>query len=154
MGGIISAWNMRVVGDLARVVIARAMSSEETAGNSSTFSTILVEVRRSGEGTYSAFNEEALEAADTCFHKGEQFMGIPWNYPTIEPNINPTLSLCSLDLLLQPRDCCSRRNGIQWHINDRGHSARSSSPCASIEALPFSSARFVQMYVCVDQPWE
>ena len=36
MGGIISAWNMRVVAELARVFIARATSDEETAGNSST----------------------------------------------------------------------------------------------------------------------
>jgi hypothetical protein len=37
IGGIISAWNIRVVGELARVVMARAMSEEETAGNSSTY---------------------------------------------------------------------------------------------------------------------
>lgn len=36
IGGIISAWNMRVVGTSLRVVMARATSEEETAGNSST----------------------------------------------------------------------------------------------------------------------
>jgi len=38
MGGIISAWNMRVVGEFLRVVMARETSSDETAGNSSTCS--------------------------------------------------------------------------------------------------------------------
>ena len=37
MGGIISAWNINVVGVSARVVIASATSEEETAGNSSTY---------------------------------------------------------------------------------------------------------------------
>jgi hypothetical protein len=36
MGGIISAWNMRVVEESFRVVRARDMSVEVTAGNSST----------------------------------------------------------------------------------------------------------------------
>ncbi len=36
MGGIISAWNISVVGVDERVVIASATSEEETAGNSST----------------------------------------------------------------------------------------------------------------------
>ena len=40
IGGIISAWNMRVVGVPLRVVIARATSDEETAGNSSTFCSV------------------------------------------------------------------------------------------------------------------
>jgi len=37
IGGIISAWNMRVVGWSARVVMARATSDEDMAGNSSTY---------------------------------------------------------------------------------------------------------------------
>jgi hypothetical protein len=37
MGGIISAWNMRVVVVLARVWSASDTSEEETAGNSSTW---------------------------------------------------------------------------------------------------------------------
>lgn len=37
MGGIISAWNMRVVWEAERVFIASATSEEETAGNSSTW---------------------------------------------------------------------------------------------------------------------
>ncbi len=35
-GGIISAWNIRVVGSEARVVMALAMSEGDMAGNSST----------------------------------------------------------------------------------------------------------------------
>lgn len=37
IGGIISAWNMRVVDVSFRVFNARATSEEETAGNSSTY---------------------------------------------------------------------------------------------------------------------
>ena len=37
IGGIISAWNMRVVGQEASSVIAVAISVDETAGNSSTY---------------------------------------------------------------------------------------------------------------------
>jgi hypothetical protein len=36
MGGIISAWKRSVVGEFLRVVIAKAISSDDTAGNSST----------------------------------------------------------------------------------------------------------------------
>lgn len=36
LGGTISAWNMRVVGSSASSAMALRMSSEETAGNSST----------------------------------------------------------------------------------------------------------------------
>lgn len=37
MGGIISAWNMSVVEESLSVLSTRAISSEETAGNSSTY---------------------------------------------------------------------------------------------------------------------
>jgi hypothetical protein len=100
MGGIISAWNMSVVGESFSVVMASATSEEETAGNSSTCNCQSRDLLREW-GLYSTLYEEPLEASHTRFHKRKQLIGIPWDDTSIEPNIDPALSLRSLDLLLQ-----------------------------------------------------
>lgn len=85
-------------------------------------------------------------------YQSPQFGRIFRDYPTIEPNIHPTLTLCSLEFLLQSSDSGGGRDGVQRHINDRRHTPKGSSLGAGIETLPFSPARLVQMDVSINQP--
>lgn len=104
--------------------------------------------------THPALYKKTFESPHTRLHKREKLVGIPRNYASIKSNIDPALTLRSLDLLVQPRDGCGGWDGIQGHINDRCNPSRRGGLGASLEALPFCPPRLIEMYVRVDKPWE
>jgi hypothetical protein len=103
--------------------------------------------------TYTAVDEEPLEASDSHLDQWLQLFNIAGHDTAIKANIDPTLSLCSSNLLLEACNSCSRRDSIQRHINHRRHTAKRSCSCTSPEAFPFCSSRFIQMHMCIYQSW-
>src|SRR6478736_2912011 len=150
MGGIISAWNMRVVGLSLRVSMARAMSLEDTAGNSSTYECQLA-TQLTKQETYTRLAQESFKSSNTSFNKRSQLISITRNNTSIKSNINPALSPARPQLLLTPTKSGRRRNSIQRHINNGSDTTASSSTGTSPEALPLRTTRLVQVNMSVDE---
>src|SRR5271156_5114863 len=100
----------------------------------------------------STVDEKAFEAPNTLPHQSLELPCIAWNYASVKADVNPTLALCSVDLLLESGYSSRGRNGIQWHVHHRRHSTKSRSLCASIEALPFCSSWLIEVDVSIDEP--
>lgn len=154
IGGIISAWNMRVVGSSANSAMAFLISSGVTAGNSSTYLIVNIllnyKVRKKDLVTYTTVNEESLEAPYTLLDESLELASITRDDAAIETDIHPALALSSLDLFVQSTDSSGRWDGIEWHINDCSDTTKGSGLSAGIEAFPFGTARLVQMNVGIN----
>jgi hypothetical protein len=104
-----------------------------------------------GIETYTTVNQEALEATDTLLNKSLELFGIAGDNTTIEANIHPTFTLSSLNLLLQTVHSSGGWDSIERHINHSSDTAKGSSLGAGVEALPFGTARLVQVNMSIDQ---
>lgn len=101
--------------------------------------------------TYTTVNQEAFEAPHAFLYKSFKLTSVARDDATIEANVNPAFVLSSFDLDFQVLDCGSRRDGVQWHVNNGGNSTECGSTSACPETLPFCPTRFVKMYMCIDQ---
>jgi len=101
--------------------------------------------------TDSTVTQEPLEAAYTFFDECLELASIAWDYTAVEADIDPAFALGSVDLYVKILYSRSGRDGIQWHVNDSGHTAKGSSPGTSPEAFPFCSTWFIEMDMGIDQ---
>lgn len=99
-------------------------------------------------------NQKPLKTTNSFTDESFKFTSIPRNNTTIEPNIDPTLTKGSINLLLKTSNRSSRGNSIKGHIHDGSNATKGSSLSARVEALPFRAARLVQMHMGIDQTRE
>lgn len=104
--------------------------------------------------TYTRFDEEALEAADAHLDQGKQLTGVPGDDTAIEPDVDPALAAARLQFLLKALDCRRRRDGVERHIDDRGHAAARSGPRPCPEPLPLGPPRLVEVNMGIDETWK
>ena len=67
------------------------------------------------------------------------------NYASPEADIGPTLTLCGLPFHLKVCNGGSRRNGIEWHVNDHSNTTGSGRLGSCCEALPIGAPRLVEV---------
>lgn len=104
--------------------------------------------------THAGLDKEAFEAADPGFDERDEFVFVSGNHTTIETNVDPTLVLRCCDLQVQILDGCCGWDRIQRHIDERCDTAKGCCPCPGFKPFPLSPpAWFIQMYMCIDQPW-
>ena len=61
-------------------------------------------------------------------------------------------SACRRDLGVETPDARRRWNAVERHVDDRRHAAGRRGPRAGLEPFPLRPARFVDVYVRIDQP--
>lgn len=86
--------------------------------------------------------------------KGFKFMRIAGDDTTKKANVYPAFALGCCDFFFQVRNSRGGWDGIQRHIHDGGDPAKSSGLGARVKALPFCTARFIEVNMSVDQPRE
>ena len=87
-------------------------------------------------------------------NEGFEFRCISGDNTTIKPHIHPTLALRRLDLLFKGSDSGGGRDVFQRHVKDGSDASKGGRLSASIEALPFSAAGFIQMDMSINQAGE
>ena len=108
-------------------------------------------VRLSGGHTYTTVTQETLEATDTRINQALEVLVVPWNDATVEPNINPALSLGSVHLDVEVFHSSGRRDSVKRHVDHCSDTTKRSGTGAGPEALPFCSPRLVEVDVSVNQ---
>lgn len=111
----------------------------------------MIIVHTAKAGTYTAVTQEALEASYTSIYQTLKILVVSRDDTTIEADINPALTFRSINFNVEVLDSGGRRDSVQWHVDDRGDTSKSSSSGAGPKAFPFCASRFVEMYVGIHQ---
>lgn len=100
---------------------------------------------------YTTLNKETLEAPDTSLDERKKLVRIAWYDTTPEADIDPTLPLCSSNLLLKAASGRCRWYSVERHVNDCCYAATGSGLCTMVKSFPFGSSWLVEMNMRINK---
>ena len=100
---------------------------------------------------HARVQQEALEAEHSRVVQPTQVRNIARHRTTPESDVDIRLVGRHPPLHRQCLDVDGRRDAVEWHVDDRGHTAGRGRACRGGEPFPLGSSRLVDVHMGVDQ---